>query len=121
MALDLEVLATHLPPRLLRNQMLGTIQYIWFRDRGVTWGGGGPFNGQIARQALFREIIAKTLAQAIVETGTYLGTTTEFMSQTGLPVFTIEVTSAILWICARTILAQAEYQLNPRRQPDSPA
>jgi hypothetical protein len=90
MALDLEVLATHLPPRLLRNQMLGTIQYIWFRDRGVTWGGGGPFNGQIARQALFREIIAKTLAQAIVETGTYLGTTTEFMSQTGLPVFTIE-------------------------------
>ena len=48
------------------------------------------FNGQAARQTLYRDIIAYARPQAIVETGTNYGTTTEFMSQTGLPVFTIE-------------------------------
>jgi hypothetical protein len=37
------------------------------------------------------EIIANTRPDAIVETGTFLGVTTELLSETGLPVFSIEL------------------------------
>jgi hypothetical protein len=74
--------------RLLSEQTIGLIYYIRSPDRGTGW---GPFNGQTARQALFVDIITNIRPHAIVETGTFLGDTTELMSQTGLPVFTFEL------------------------------
>ena len=94
MALDPAGLGRRVLRRLLpqqtigmMQQTIGMIEYIRSPDRGAGW---GPFNGQTARQALFVDLIAKTRPHAIVETGTFLGTTTELMSQTGLPVFSIE-------------------------------
>jgi hypothetical protein len=49
-----------------------------------------PFNGQRSRQDLFHNLIEKFAPIAIVETGTYLATTTEFMAKTGLPIFSVE-------------------------------
>jgi hypothetical protein len=69
------------------QQTIGMLNYIKAPERGAGW---GPFNGQTARQALFVDILIKIGPHAIVETGTSLGATTEFMSQAELPVFTIE-------------------------------
>ena len=42
---------------------------------------GGPFNGQQKRCALFLDLIERADPQAIIETGTYRGTTTKFMAE----------------------------------------
>jgi predicted O-methyltransferase YrrM len=54
-----------------------------------TW--GGPFNGQGKRCLLFASMVSKLEPFAIVETGTYLGTTSEWVSAFQIPVFTVEV------------------------------
>ena len=73
---------------MLGPQVVGMIDYVRFPSRGRAW--GGPFNGQLSRQALFQEVISKIQPCSIVETGTYFGATTDYFAATGLPVFTIE-------------------------------
>ena len=74
--------------RLLGDVALGAIDYFRRREQRAAW--GGPFNGQSVRRELFASLITELRPSAIIETGTHLGTTTEFMAKTGLPIYTIE-------------------------------
>lgn len=52
---------------------------------------GGPFNGQIFRQNIFKDLIKAFPLNAIVETGTFRGVTTKFMAaESALSVYTVE-------------------------------
>jgi hypothetical protein len=52
---------------------------------------GGPFNGQEFRQRLFIELCARVPFSAVVETGTYRGTTTAYVRRaTRLPIHSFE-------------------------------
>jgi hypothetical protein len=52
---------------------------------------GGPFNGQAQRQVLFDQLSSELDIVAIVETGTFRGTSTSYMAKTGKPVFSCEL------------------------------
>ena len=82
--------ARSLARRILFPSLLGRLDY--YRNPELGQNLGGPFNGQEFRRRIFREILgAEPKVDVIVETGTYRGTTTEFMATTsGLPVFTVE-------------------------------
>ena len=67
---------------------LGALTYAMRRERRLAW--SGPFNGQAYRCLLFAALVEHLRPAAIVETGTYLGTTTEWMAAFQLPVFTCE-------------------------------
>ncbi|MDB6148256.1 MAG: hypothetical protein JWO45_1920, partial [Spartobacteria bacterium] len=55
----------------------------------VRIGFGGPLNGQRFRQQIFNRLL-RLGADAIVETGAYLGTSTAFFARQGLPVYSCE-------------------------------
>jgi len=78
---------------------------------------GGPMNGQAGRAKAMLALIAATRPAAIVETGAYRGTTTEwFAAQAACPVFTCEIDSR-LFHQARTKLARFAHVI--ARQMDS--
>lgn len=72
----------------VRQVLGGILEHYRWPERGIAW--GGPFNGQVQRRRIFQEIVGSCEPIAIIETGTYRGTTTEFMAETALPIYTIE-------------------------------
>jgi predicted O-methyltransferase YrrM len=74
--------------KMFSERMMGAIDFVRFPKMRAAW--GGPFNGQHLRQDMFRSIVDVFKPLAIIEAGTYLGTTTEFLADTNLPVYSIE-------------------------------
>jgi predicted O-methyltransferase YrrM len=65
--------------------------FIDYRQKRYLSPWNGPFNGQDRRCELFLALVRAVGALAIVETGTFRGTTTAFMYEsTGLPIWTVE-------------------------------
>jgi hypothetical protein len=67
---------------------LGMLDYYRFPAERESW--GGSFNGQMRRVALFEAIMQAMRPAAIIETGTFRGTTTRHLALAGVPVYTIE-------------------------------
>lgn len=66
----------------------GRLEY-WLRPTlAQSW--GGPLNGQAFRQRMVTEILSQPHLTAIIETGTFRGTTTEFLAGFQRPVYTVE-------------------------------
>jgi predicted O-methyltransferase YrrM len=74
--------------RLLGDSVTGMLDYYRFPAHRAAW--GGPFNGQERRRELFAALVKRIKPIAIVETGTHLGTTTEFMAATGIPTYSVD-------------------------------
>jgi hypothetical protein len=74
---------------ILSDYILGWIEYYRFPQLAASW--GGPFNGQAARQAMVLDLLRTLPIDVFVETGTYRGTTTEFVSShVNVPILTVE-------------------------------
>lgn len=76
--------------RWLGDERLGMLDYWRLSEWREPW--GGPFNGQAFRQRLFVDLWSRVPFAAIVETGTYRGTTTAyFRRNTRVPVHSFEL------------------------------
>ncbi len=75
--------------KVLTPRLLGEIDYLFKPKLKNKF--GGPFNGQEYRVLLYNEIMRVTAPQAIIETGTFRGTTTALFSDCGPPVYTCEL------------------------------
>lgn len=67
----------------------GAYLYRRYPALGRAW--GGPMNGQAGRCRLVADLIIRGDFAAIIETGTYRGTTTEWLSAFGVPIYTCEL------------------------------
>ncbi|MDC0947874.1 hypothetical protein OAS86_00805 [Gammaproteobacteria bacterium] len=74
--------------RLLGDRLTATIDFMRFPEQRACW--GGSFNGQRFRRKLFFDLLYHYRADVIVETGTYLGATTELFAASGVPVHSVE-------------------------------
>ena len=74
--------------KIIGQGNLGRLDFIRYPSARDSW--GGPFNGQQCRQQIFFDLLGQFSFEAIVETGTYRGTTTAAFAATSLPVYTVE-------------------------------
>jgi hypothetical protein len=73
----------------LGERLIGIIDYYRYSHLRASW--GGAFNGQQHRQQMVATFIRQLPLDAIVETGTYRGTTTAYLAElTPLPIYTVE-------------------------------
>jgi hypothetical protein len=75
-------------------------------------GCGGPLNGQIGRQTLVRALFSTVTFDAVIETGTYRGTTTDFLWRVShKPVFSVENQPRYFYYARRRLAGKSSIRL----------
>jgi hypothetical protein len=92
---------TRLPPDLAGR--IDLLRPSW-RD---SW--GGPLNGQLRRRDLVRDLARTIEFDQVIETGTYRGTTTEFLSAVfGAPTISVEANPRLFSYSSRRLAARSD-------------
>lgn len=99
-------LRDHLP-----QSFVGKVEYHLEPERLDSW--GGPFNGQCFRQLIFLDLVRACCFDAIVETGTFRGSTTLFLSlnSNGTAVYSSEINPRFFQIARRRLRKLANLHL----------
>jgi len=99
-------LKDHLP-----QSFVGRVEYHLEPERLDSW--GGPFNGQCFRQLIFLDLVRACRFEAIVETGTFRGSTTLFLchNSNGVPVHSSEIDRRFFQIARRRLRASPNLHL----------
>jgi hypothetical protein len=66
----------------------GKLDYIFRPGLKERW--GGPFNGQSFRRCIYTELLNRFSFRAIIETGTFRGSTTALFATSNLNIYTVE-------------------------------
>lgn len=74
--------------RAVGPEKFARLEYRLKPHRRASW--GGPMNGQAGRRRIVQDIWSALTPTAIVETGTFRGTTTEFFVEFPVPVYSVE-------------------------------
>ena len=91
---DFRRLVAEMPQAIQADSVDGQLRLSW----------GGPMNGQAFRQKMFQKLM-RLGVDVIVETGTYLGTSTAYFARQGVPVVSCEANDRFL-ATAATHLAE---------------
>ena len=95
---------------ILPTKLRGAVDYhVGHHSLFFPW--GGPMNGQTARLEAVREIICELQPNVIVETGTYRGTTTEWLAQFGPQVFSVEINERFFEFSRRRLAKKKNVKL----------
>jgi hypothetical protein len=91
-------LKDHLP-----QSFVGKVEYHLEPERLDSW--GGPFNGQCFRQLIFIDLVRACRFDAILETGTFRGSTTLFLchNSNGSPVHSTEINPRFFQLSRRRL------------------
>ena len=88
--------------RLLPARIAASVDWHVFPNPARPYKERGPFNGQNGRVRAFTKILDSLPIEAIVETGTFRGTTTLFLRHaSGLPVYTVEASPRNFYFARR--------------------
>ncbi len=87
----------------LPQSFVGRVEFHLEPERLDIW--GGPFNGQCFRQLIFIDLVRACRFEAIVETGTFRGSTTLFLSHNsnGAPVYSSEINPRFFQLARRRL------------------
>lgn len=99
---------------LVSPQLAGRVQHAqqWVRT-------GAPMNKQTARLEIAREIMELCGIVRVIETGTFLGNTTEWFAQFGVPVVTVEIMPRNFGYCSRRLRKFANVDLRLANSVDA--
>jgi hypothetical protein len=93
------------------NQIRGFVDYYRAPGKREAW--GGAFNGQEFRRSIFLELVEKFDFSSIFETGTFRGTTTEFMaSRSRAIVYTVEANPRNYGFCQARFRHNSQVRLS---------